>query len=194
VNVPTDDPRVLRDREKALEDEFFRRQSEDLRRKLREKEARGEHREALKQIAVVTEDATIDRMLDLGITAETWAAVSLVPLVEVAWANGQVEEQERRSVLAAAEANGVTPGSASYEILDAWLAHRPDGRLMEAWAAYIATLGADLLPREMHALRDELMARARHVAEAAGGFLGMGNKVSSEERVVLEELEKAFER
>lgn len=191
--MPPDDPRVLRDRQKALEDQFFHRQSEELRRKLREKEARGEHREALKQVAVVTDDSTIDRILDLGITAETWAAVSLVPLVEVAWANGQVEDAERRSVLAAAEANGVTPGSASYEILDAWLAHRPDGRLMEAWSEYIAMLGADLSPAERHALRDELMARARQVAEAAGGFLGLGNKVSAEESVVLEDLEKAFQ-
>ena len=96
-----DDPRVLRDRGKALEDEFFRRQSEDHRAKLREQETLGQRREALKHVAVITDDATIDRILDLGITAETWAAVSLVPLVEVAWANGQVEEQERRSVLAA---------------------------------------------------------------------------------------------
>ena len=192
--MPPEDPRVLRDRGKALENEFFRKESEEQRRKLREKETRAEHREALKQVAVVTDDATIDRILDLGITAVTWAAVSLVPLVEVAWANGQVDEQERRSVLAAAEANGLTPGSPSHEILDGWLAHRPDGRLMEAWSAYIAMLGAELSPGEKHALRDELMGRARHVAEAAGGFLGMGSKISSEERVVLEALEKAFER
>ena len=192
--MPPDDPKFLHKRGKALENEFFRRQDESQRLRLREKEELGERRAALKQIAVVTDDATIDRILDLGITAETWAAVSLVPLVEVAWANGQIEEAERRSVLAAAEANGVTPGSASYEILDDWLAHRPDGRLMEAWSAYIATLGAELSPGEKHALRDELMGRARHVAEAAGGFLGLGNKVSSEERVVLEELEKAFAR
>ena len=188
-----DDPRVLRDRGKALEDEFFRRQSEEKRSELREKESLGARREALKHVAVVTDDATIDRILDLGITAETWAAVSLVPLVEVAWANGQVEDQERRSVLAAAEANGVTPGSPSYELLDGWLAHRPDGRLMGTWTAYIAMLGAELAPAEKHALRDELMSRARHVAEAAGGFLGLGSKVSVEEKVVLEELEKAFD-
>ena len=192
--MPPEDPRVLRDRGKALENEFFRKESEEQRRKLREKETRAEHREALKQVAVVTDDATIDRILDLGITAVTWAAVSLVPLVEVAWANGQVAEPERRSVLAAAEANGLTPGSPSHEILDGWLAHRPDGRLMEAGSAYIAMLGAELSPGENHALRDELMGRARHVAEAAGGFLGMGSKISSEERVVLEALEKAFER
>ncbi|MEE2679483.1 MAG: hypothetical protein VX546_12960 [Myxococcota bacterium] len=188
-----DDPRVLRDRGKALEDEFFRRQSEDHRAKLREQETLGQRREALKHVAVITDDATIDRILDLGITAETWAAVSLVPLVEVAWANGQVEEQERRSVLAAAEANGVTPGSPSYALLDSWLAHRPDGRLMGTWAAYIAMLSAELSPAEKHALRDELMSRARHVAEAAGGFLGLGNKVSAEEKVILEELGKAFD-
>ena len=191
--MPPDDPSFLHKRGKALENEFFRRQGESHRLRLREKEELGERRDALKQIAVVTDDATIDRILDLGITAETWAAVSLVPLVEVAWANGQVEEQERRSVLAAAEANGVSPGSASFALLDNWLAHRPDGRLMETWTGYITELGAELSPAEKHALRDELVSRARHVAEAAGGFLGLGNKVSTEERVVLDTIEKAFE-
>jgi hypothetical protein len=31
------------------------------------------------------------------------------------------------------------------------------------------------------------------VAEAAGGFMGLGNKVSSEEQAILDRLEAAFE-
>jgi hypothetical protein len=188
------DPRVLRDREKSLEEQFFASQSEELKRRLRDQHQREDQREQLRRIAVIEREETIDRMIELGITPETWAALSIVPLVEVAWANGNVDGRERRAVLSAAEANGVMPGSPSFEILEAWLNHRPDGRLLQAWGEYIVELCARLDPQERHALRDELMQRARAVAEAAGGFLGLGNKVSAEEKVVLDELSKAFER
>ena len=40
-------------------------------------------------------------------------------------------------------------------------------------------------------LKQELLGRARTVAESAGGFLGIG-KISSEEEDKLEELARAF--
>jgi hypothetical protein len=57
----------------------------------------------------------------------------------------------------------------------------------------VQQLCAQIPPAEQHALRDELIGRARHVAEAAGGFLGLGNKVSSAEEAVLEKLAGAFD-
>jgi hypothetical protein len=55
-------------------------------------------------------------------------------------------------------------------------------------------LCAGLDPAPKNALRDEILGRARTVAEAAGGFLGLGNKISSEEEVVLQQLAKPFGR
>ena len=40
---------------------------------------------------------------------------------------------------------------------------------------------------------DEILGRARNVAEATGGFLGLGNRISPEEEIILAELAKAFE-
>ena len=186
-------PHVLHDREKSLEEQFFARQSDELRTRLREKQERERMREELRRIAVIKREETIERMLELGITPATWAAISLIPLVEVAWANGRVDAKERRAVLAAAELNGVTPGSPGHQMLDGWLGHRPDGRLLQAWGEYMVELCAALKPGEKRALRDELLGRSRQVAEAAGGFLGLGNKISPEEQVVLDELAKVFE-
>jgi hypothetical protein len=42
-------------------------------------------------------------------------------------------------------------------------------------------------------LKSELLGRARRVAEAAGGFLGLGSKVSRAEEAILTELAAAFE-
>jgi hypothetical protein len=186
-------PHVLRDREKSLEEQFFARQSEELRNRLREKQERERMREELRSIAVIKREQTIERMLELGITPATWAAISLIPLVEVAWANGRVDAKERHAVLSAAELNGVAPGSPGHQMLDGWLGHRPDGRLLQAWGEYMVELCAALKPGEKRALSDELLGRARQVAQATGGFLGLGNKISPEEQVVLDELAKVFE-
>ena len=185
---------VLGDRRKALEEQFFTKHNEELRRQLRESQQKQASREALARVAGDTHPDVLDRLVELGIGPETWAALEIVPLVEVAWANAQVEEKERSAVLAAAEANGITPGSPGHELLENWLTHRPDGRLLGAWGEYIVGLCANLDPGQKGALRDEILGRARTVAEAAGGFLGLGNKISREEEVVLQQLARPFER
>ena len=91
-----------------------------------------------------------------------------------------------------ARENGIAVDTPSYELLQGWLGRRPDGRLLQAWGEYMVALRSKLSPAEVHALRDEVIGRARAVAEAAGGFLGLGNKVSAEEEVVLQQLAKAF--
>jgi hypothetical protein len=110
----------------------------------------------------------------------------------VAWANGVIEDKERRAVLSAAEANGVVPGSPAHETLHSWLKRRPTASLLQMWGEYIVELRDHLSPTERHALRDEVMGRARAVAEAAGGYLGLIKKISPEEEIVLQELAKAF--
>jgi hypothetical protein len=183
----------LRDREKALEESFFAKRNQKLLEALREKRAREQGREVLAEVSGIADADVLDKLVELGIGAETWTALSLVPLVEVAWANGQVEEKERRAVLAGAEANGIVAGSPGYELLQGWLAQRPDARLLETWGEYIVGLRASLEAAEIHALRDEVLGRARAVAKAAGGFLGLGTRISSEEEVVLRELARAFD-
>jgi hypothetical protein len=46
---------------------------------------------------------------------------------------------------------------------------------------------------ERESLKQQILGRARSVAEATGGFLGLGSKISSEEEIILAELAKAFE-
>ena len=185
---------VLGDRRKALEEQFFTKQNEELRQQLRKSQEKQASREALARVAGDADAEVLDRLVELGIGPETWAALEIVPLVEVAWANAQVEAKERSAVLAAAEANGIEAGGPSYRLLEDWLTHRPDARLLGTWGEYIVGLCAGLDPTQKGALRDEILGRARTVAEAAGGFLGLGNKISPEEEVVLQQLAKPFGR
>jgi hypothetical protein len=182
----------LGDRKKALEESFFAKENAKLLARLREEEQRKEAKAGLAGVSGIRDEALLEKLAELEMGPDTWVALSLVPLVEVAWADGTVEPKERRAVLAAAEAGGVSSGSPSYELLERWLARRPDARLLETWGEYIVDLCTQLSPAERHALREQILGRARSVAEAAGGFLGLGNKISPEEEAVLVELDKAF--
>jgi hypothetical protein len=64
---------------------------------------------------------------------------------------------------------------------------------MEAWGEYIVDLCANLGEGEKTLVKEDIIGRARAVAKAAGGFMGLGSKISAEEEIVLIELEKAFD-
>ena len=184
--------RILADREKALEELFFEKENRKLVERMRAEAEQVAAKQGLAELTGIRDQALLDKLVQLGIRPGKWAAMALIPMVEVAWANGCVEERERRAVLSAAEANGVTKGSAAHELLEQWLAARPDAAFLQAWGAYIVDLCAELGEAEREALQQEILGRARQVAEAAGGILGMGNKISEAEQRALDELQKAF--
>ena len=59
-------------------------------------------------------------------------------------------------------------------------------------SSYTSALAAELSPTERTNLRDSVLGRARAVAEAAGGFLGFGNRVSTAEEELLQNLAQVF--
>jgi hypothetical protein len=134
----------------------------------------------------------LEQLAAVDLSSETLAALSLVPLVEVAWADGRLDAKERSALLAAAERAGLSKDSASYQLLEEWFRERPSPKLLAAWKAYVAALSQTLNIRAQDALKQDLLGRARLVAEAAGGFLGLGKRISSAEQAVLTELEQAF--
>ena len=88
------------------------------------------------------------------------AALSLVPLLEVAWADERMEVRERQAILAGAQASGLQAGSASCALLEGWLDQRPAPALFTAWQAYVKALVATLDADAKEALKAELLGRA----------------------------------
>ncbi len=182
----------LGDRKKALEESFFAKENAKLVAKLQAERAAKAEGEALAAASGIRDAAILKKLVELGIGADTWLALSLVPLVEVAWADGAIDEKERRAVLAAAEGNGVTSGSPARALLESWLAAKPGPELLRTWGEYTVAMCGALEPAQREALAQDILGRARAVAEAAGGILGMGRKVSDAEARALAELEQAF--
>ncbi len=182
---------IFEDRRKSLEEQFFAKENERLRQKLKTTFDQKETRESLAAVSGISDEKVLDAMLALNVNHQSLAAFALLPLIEVAWADGSVSEAERAALLQAAEKDGVTPGTPARNLLDECLTRPPREEARAAWFAYASELNRKLNPAERHKVRDELLRRARSVAEASGGILGLG-KVSANEEAVLTAISKAF--
>jgi hypothetical protein len=182
----------LAGRRNELEEQFFTARDQQLLQALREEAAAKARKEALSEASGIADHALLDQLHELDVCHETVAALSLVPLIAVAWADRSVDAKERDAVLAAAEQTGLEQGHPGYRMLQRWLEKEPDVRLLDIWKAYVAELSQSLDAASSRVLKERLLGRARAVAEASGGILGFGNKVSKPEEAVLSELEQAF--
>ena len=183
---------VGNERADNLEEQFFREQDKKLIAKLAELSRTASAKEALARVSGISDAKVLERLVELGITPELLIAMAVIPLVEVAWADGEISPKERQAVLDAARslrkgAEPIAPG-----MLEAWLERRPDAKLLSSWQLYVQGLCASLQPQERERLRDQIVGHARQVAESSGGILGLGNKVSAAEERVLAKLSKAF--
>jgi hypothetical protein len=181
----------LEDRGRALEDEFFYKEEQKKLAQLKEKQEAQASREELKKVSGMTDDAVLDKLAGLGLRANTVAALSLVPLIAVAWADGSIQDQERVAILAAAEKKGLGKGTPGAELLGGWLTRKPDDSLFDTWHDYIHALVAQLTDDQIRKLRGEIVGFAKLVAGSAGGVLGIG-KVSGKEEKILQRIESAF--
>lgn len=186
----TDD--IFEDRRKSLEEQFFAQQNEKLKQKLKATFEKEQTRESLKAATGISDEAVLDMLIALNVNHQTLAAFALFPLVEVAWADGTLDEKERAALLAAAAADGMVPGTPGHDLLEGWLQHAPGEPGRAAWRAYAGELARKLNPAERVRVREELLRRARGVAEASGGILGFGNRISAREEQVLDALKEAF--
>lgn len=182
---------ALGDRGRALEEAFFAQKNRDLLGKLAEALAEEETKDALSSTTGIQDGAVIDELFEAGISADTLAAFSLVPLVVVAWADGSVAAKERDAILEAASREGIQTESAAGKLLDNWLATCPPDDLLVAWKDYVAAAQANLSAQARERMAGDVLARARTVAAAAGGILGLGS-ISHREEQVLQDLEQTL--
>ena len=190
---PTNDSDERSSPHRSLGDSFFGKPRAELLERLRDAEhTRTQQMETLAEVSGIDDVEVLEKLVLLGIRSETLAALTLYPLVAVAWADGKVDRHEREAVLRGASDCGVAPDSVSYGLLDAWLEERPDAVLLAAWEGLVRELTRQVDAEWRTVFARELLGRARAVAEASGGFLAL-EKTSADEQGVLDKLRRAFE-
>lgn len=182
---------MMDERRTALEDEFFLKEDTKKLAVMKENLAQQATKDELRKVSGMTDDAVLDKLVALGLDGKTVAALSLVPLIAVAWADGTIQDNERDAILHGAHGKGLEAGTAGHQLLSSWLAKKPDDTLFEAWEGYIKSLAAQLNDEQRRLLKKQIINFASLIAGSAGGFLGIG-KVSGSEQKVLARIDAAF--
>lgn len=182
----------LAERERALEDLFFKKENERLIEAMRARKSREAQFDALSNALGVKSPALIDPLLDLGVREENVTALVLAPLVAVAWADHELHDDERRALLKAEHDFAIEPESDAGQLLDHWLHHRPHESLLDAWAAYVRELCQVLPAEEKERLREDVLTRARDILDTFENSLQRGGGPSEPEKQAIAKIEAAF--
>ena len=183
---------TLEERGRALENQFYEKENKEKLAAMKAKLDTQQSKEDLRKASGMTDDAVLDKLVHLGMSANTIAALSLVPLIQVAWADGTIQDNERTAILQGAHGKGLEQGTPGYELLQTWLTKQPSDELLDAWESYIKALVAQLNDEQKRLLKNQIVGFAKMVAASAGGFLGIG-RISAAEEKVLARIEAAFQ-
>lgn len=183
----------LGERGRSLEEEYFRKKDRELIEKMRQASAAEQARRELSRKTGLQDPDVLQELEALGFTPETVVLLPLVPLVQMAWAEGGVSDAERKLILQLARTRGIDEGSGADRQLAAWLSSRPAPQVFTSASRLIRAM-LDAPAGGTGALTaDDLVKQCEAIAAASGGMFGI-NRVSSEERALLSTIARDLRR
>lgn len=187
------DKDAFAEREHLLEEDYFRRKEKELIDKMRRNaQADAQRHELAKQAGVADEDVLRD-LQELGYTPETIMLLYLMPLIQTAWAEGDVSAKERDLIVQAARSRGVAAGSAADVQLGRWLSERPSEEIFQRTLRAIGTILQARSQEERESSERDLLSLCTAIASASGGIVGFG-AVSEGERRILAQITRELEK
>lgn len=166
------------------EEKYFKKQELERREaKRRELERAAKEAQEARKVAktlATTDEALVERIRALGFDGDTARVFDLLPLIHVAWADGDVTTNERSSIFQVLEARGIDSDSEAFILVGALLEQRPSDEFMSETLELLRALGGDR--------KASIVELCVNVAKASGGFLGLGNKISDDEQAVIAEI------
>nr|WP_255216739.1 TerB family tellurite resistance protein [Pseudenhygromyxa sp. WMMC2535] len=129
-----------------------------------------------------------ERVEALGFGVETARVFDLLPVIHVAWADGEVQMLEREAIMRVLEARKIPPGSEAHVLVDTLLERHPGKIYMDETLAVLREIVANDR-RRSEALVDLCFVIAR--AHGAG-VLGLRDPIDSREKQVLYEVADAL--
>jgi hypothetical protein len=179
---------------RAKEEDYFRQMDAELIQESKRKQAALEEHEHMKRETGISDDAVVAELKADGYDRETIRLLHLAPLIQVAWAHGEVPAEERRHILEAARIHGVAPGSRAHECLTSWLETRPSDQFFRKSLRAIRAILHSMEPELRETRKLDLLELCTKTAKASGGFFGLGSKISASEKALLAEITAELER
>lgn len=181
----------IKERAHILEEKFFAAQEAKALNQLRTDLLHSDDLKALAAVAHINDRDALEELEAIGVTPSTFVAVKLIPMVAVAWADDDLEDEEIEAIQKAAAEFGIVKDSPSGQLLHQWLRSPLSQDVIDAWALFVSAYCRNLDKTKIADFEKETIDSAIEVAEAAGGFLGLG-AVSRIEEQMIERLRNAF--
>lgn len=176
------------------ENEYFLKQEAELLKQMRRRAEIEAGRRQMAESLGVADQRILDELQALGYDRDTVALLHLAPLVQVAWVDGHLSKAEADRILDAARSRNVQKDSPAYRTLSEWLTHRPSDEFFQRTLAVIRDILL-LLPDEHRGrVKLDLVACCTDIATASGGLLGLGPKISAQERSLLASIAAELEQ
>lgn len=144
---------------------------------------------------MLTDKQVLKELEQLGLDATSYRVLSVLPMVMVAWADHEVQAEERSTILEVAKGHGLTEGSGA-GVLERWLTERPTnetfrrGILLFVHLAHRDTgVGADVPTSAL----DFTVELCLLVAEAAGSLFGLTAGTSAKEKAAIAAIAEAMD-
>jgi hypothetical protein len=185
--------RQLRTKRENLDRVFQAGREIHLRDRLRNRRTPQLEPERLSEICGLKSRNALSLLSEQQSHPECLAALMLVPVLLVIWADRKIMDWERGEILDAAEAAGIEFDAPAFQLLGHWLKHRPDKALQNAWKQYVRELCLAFSVEDRDRLSEQILRPARHAAEASGRVLGSRFRPWRREWRVLRSLAKAFD-
>lgn len=174
--------------QKTEEELYFAAVDQQRRKELREKLASAASgMEEKQKIAsgLSTDDLSVaERVKALGFDGDSARVFDLLPLVHVAWADGSVQRGERAAILGVVKKRGIEADSDAYRTIASLLEERPSDAYMRQSLAVLRELTGGVGNERS----GEIVDLCIDVAAASGGFLGLGQRIGSEEKTLIDEI------
>lgn len=179
-------------RRRSFEAEYFSRKEAHLVSRLKQVFSKKVDKEGVRQATGIKSERLLDALVALNLSGDLMAAFNLLPLVEIAWADGAVDDREVRALMTAMEQQGILPGTPAHSRLEFAIKHGPDPEAKKVWYLYAEELKSTLSAGELAEFRQDLLDTARTVANVSGGLLNIAFTVSPNEQRVLDAIAKAL--
>ena len=175
------------------EEEFFKREDAEKKAKIRRERQlsalRQQERSDIADTLNTSEDIA-DEAMELGFDAETARVLPLVPLIQVAWADGKVTRAQAEKVTAKARKFGIDADSPADEFLNLLLDQQPSSTFFDRVNQVIRSIVDGDVEGD---IRSNVLNWSKAVAQASGGFFGLTDPISKNEQKVLREFGELFD-
>jgi hypothetical protein len=181
----------MTDQARKREEDYFRKRDRELIERMRQAATAEQTRRELEAKTGLHDPGLLNDLQELGFTPDTIQLLPIVPILQVAWAEGGVSDAERKLIVQLARARGIKDASAADRQLNEWLDRRPSEHVFASATRLIRAM----LDRPTEAIgdlsADDVIKYSESIASASGGMFGIG-KISAEEKATLAKIAAAL--